>query len=140
MVQGTPLVAAEKLSPAASGQLQNAETHPLQLAHVSPTSPLVSHLPELALCTQGIHFSAPNAWDNPSDFGLKTSSFCRIISVHTPKIIYKKNNCIYWVKLSILLACVAVLAEVPLRSPHKLFIFIIQENNCWLKVSKNKII
>ena len=34
---------------------------------------------------------------------------------------------------------VAVLAEIPLRSPQKLFIFIIKKK-CWVKVSKNKII
>ena len=37
-------------------------------------------------------------------------------------------------------ASVAVLAEIPLRSPHKLFIFIIKQIICWFKVSKNKII
>ena len=35
---------------------------------------------------------------------------------------------------------VAVLAEIPLGSPQKLFIFIIKKYICWLKVSKNKII
>ena len=35
---------------------------------------------------------------------------------------------------------VAVLAEISLRSPHKLFIFIIKNIICWVKVSKNKII
>ena len=35
---------------------------------------------------------------------------------------------------------VAVLAEIPRRSPQKLFIFIIKKFICWLKVSKNKII
>ena len=34
---------------------------------------------------------------------------------------------------------VAVLAEIPLRSPQKIFIFIIKKK-CWLKVSKNKTI
>ena len=38
------------------------------------------------------------------------------------------------------LPSVAVLAEIPLKSPQKLFIFIIKKNICWLKVSKNKII
>ena len=37
-------------------------------------------------------------------------------------------------------ASVAVLAEILLRSPQKLFIFIIKKNVCWVKVSKNKII
>ena len=35
---------------------------------------------------------------------------------------------------------VAVLAVIPLRSPQKLFISIIKEIICWVKVSKNKII
>ena len=35
---------------------------------------------------------------------------------------------------------VAVLAEIPLRSPQKLFICIIKKYICWVKVSKNKII
>ena len=34
---------------------------------------------------------------------------------------------------------VAVLAETLLKSPKKIFIFIIKKNVCWLKVSKNKI-
>ena len=34
---------------------------------------------------------------------------------------------------------VAVLAEIPLRSPKKFVIFIIKKKNCWVKVSKNKI-
>ena len=33
---------------------------------------------------------------------------------------------------------VAVLAEIPLRSPQKIFIFIIKKIICWVKVSKNK--
>ena len=35
---------------------------------------------------------------------------------------------------------VAVLAEIPLRSPQTIFIFIIKKIICWVKVSKNKII
>ena len=31
-------------------------------------------------------------------------------------------------------ASVAVLAEIPLRSPQKLFTFIIKKNICWVKV------
>ena len=38
------------------------------------------------------------------------------------------------------LTSVAVLAEVPLRSPQKIFIFIIKKKCFWVKVSKNKII
>ena len=35
---------------------------------------------------------------------------------------------------------VAVLAEIQLRSPQIIFVFIIKKNVCWVKVSKNKII
>ena len=35
---------------------------------------------------------------------------------------------------------VAVLAEILLESPQKLFIFIIKKIICWLKVSQNKIV
>ena len=41
---------------------------------------------------------------------------------------------------SVLFSSVAVLAEIPLRSPQKIFIFIIKKYMCWLKVSKNKVI
>ena len=34
---------------------------------------------------------------------------------------------------------VAVLAEIPLRSPRKLFVFIIKKIICWVKESKKKI-
>ena len=40
----------------------------------------------------------------------------------------------------VVLGSVAVLAEIPLRSPQKLFIFIIKKIICWVNVSKNKII
>ena len=35
---------------------------------------------------------------------------------------------------------VAATAEIPLSSPQKMFIFIIQKSSCWVKVSKNQII
>ena len=51
------------------------------------------------------------------------------------------RNCNYEVRLAAgVYTSVAVLAEIPLRSPQKLFIFIIKIYIFWLKVSKNKII
>ena len=35
---------------------------------------------------------------------------------------------------------VAVSAEIPLRSPQKIFIFIIKKIICWVKESKNNLI
>ena len=43
-------------------------------------------------------------------------------------------------KIDLVVGSVAVLAEIPLRSPKKIFIFIIKKIICWLKESKNKII
>ena len=43
-------------------------------------------------------------------------------------------------KPSLAVSSVAVLAEIPLRSPQKLFIFIIKKIICWFEVSKNIII
>ena len=42
--------------------------------------------------------------------------------------------------IKLLVTSVAVLAEIPLRSPQKIFVFIIKKYICWVKESKNKII
>ena len=57
-----------------------------------------------------------------------------ITAVHEPKV-DTVDDAEHAVQATI---SVAVLAEKPLSSPQKIFIFIIKKNICWLKVSKNK--
>ena len=75
----------------------------------------------------------------PNSYSLSTTDISLIALLVSITVIAIIVGLVCWcVQQSV--TSVAVLAEIPVRSPRKLFNFISKKNICWVKVSKNKII